>query len=212
LPEIYTICRESWALHCPNYEIKFWNENNVDILNDDYLFGTFDEKDYSAMSDYFRLKIVYELGGIYLDIDVELLKPLDSLLKHKAFFSLENDGYINTGSGFGAEVHNPLVKTMMEAYVYKKPWKHITCPVIDTSTFTKNGYKSSDDVHDFLDATIYPTEYFSPFHWSTKNGAITSNTYAIHHYSATWVKPIPKLTKLKVRIRKFLDLLHLYKN
>jgi len=209
MPEIHTICRESWTLYCPDYEIKFWNDDNVDILNDNYLSKTFDEKAYSAMADYFRLKVIHEFGGIYLDIDVELLNPLDALLSHKAFFSLENDGYINTGSGFGAEAHNSLVELMMKAYVYQRPWKHVPCPVIDTNTFTQNGYIATSDVHDFLGATVYPTEYFSPFHWSTKSGTITANTIAIHHYSATWVKPIPKLTKLKIKIRKILVWLHL---
>ena len=40
-------------------------------------------------SDLFRLIIVYLKGGFYLDIDIDICKPLDDLLKFQAVFSIE---------------------------------------------------------------------------------------------------------------------------
>ena len=45
-------CIKSWKKYCPDYEMIF-----------------------VFLSDYARLKIVYEQGGIYLDLDVEIIKP-----------------------------------------------------------------------------------------------------------------------------------------
>ena len=60
-------------------------------------------KAWAFVSDYARLKIIYDYGGIYLDTDVELIKNLDEVLKYKAFFAQQQSGEINTGLGFGAE-------------------------------------------------------------------------------------------------------------
>lgn len=40
------------------------------------------------MSDYLRLLIVYKEGGIYFDVDVEVVRPIDELLENQAFLDL----------------------------------------------------------------------------------------------------------------------------
>lgn len=62
------------------------------------------------MADYARLKILYEQGGIYMDTDVELLRPLDDLLAYPAFFGFQHNNEVATGLGFGAEARSPVVK------------------------------------------------------------------------------------------------------
>ena len=55
------------------------------------------------VTDYVRLQVIYDHGGIYLDTDVELPKLLDEWLRHRAFLGCEGADYVNTGLGFGAE-------------------------------------------------------------------------------------------------------------
>ena len=64
-------------------------------------------------------KLVY--GGIYFDTDVELLKNLDGLLHHEAFYGFENNSHVNTGQGFGSETHHPTVKAMLGEYQQLQP-------------------------------------------------------------------------------------------
>ena len=54
-------------------------------------------KKWAFVTDYVRLRVVYEYGGIYFDTDVELVKKIDFLLKYSAFFGFENKKYISTG-------------------------------------------------------------------------------------------------------------------
>lgn len=68
------------------------------------------------MADYARLKILYEQGGIYMDTDVELLRPLDDLLAYPAFFGFQHNNEVATGLGFGAEAHSPVVKALLDDY------------------------------------------------------------------------------------------------
>ena len=77
-------CIESWKKYCPDYKIIEWNEQNFEISQNRYAQQAYEAKKYAFVSDYVRLAVLYEYGGIYLDTDVELVRPLDELLEHKA--------------------------------------------------------------------------------------------------------------------------------
>ena len=83
-------CMESWEKYCPDYKIIEWNEQNFDISKNRYVQQAYEAKKYAFVSDYARLAVVYEHGGIYLDTDVELVRPLDELLEHKGFIGMEH--------------------------------------------------------------------------------------------------------------------------
>ena len=89
--------------YCPDFEIIEWNEDNIDVYQNPYTTYTYDNKRFAFLSDYLRLLIVYKEGGIYFDVDVEVVRPIDELLENQAFFGFETKDYINTGLGFGAE-------------------------------------------------------------------------------------------------------------
>lgn len=103
LPELAVRCIESWKKYCPDYEIIEWNEDNYDINKISYVKEAYQARKWAFVTDYVRLDVVNQYGGIYLDTDVELLKSLDPLLKYKSFFGMEEGKFIATGLGFGAE-------------------------------------------------------------------------------------------------------------
>ena len=74
------------------------------------------EKKWAFLTDYIRLKVVYEHGGIYLDTDVELIKSIDDLRRKGPYLGIENTGQAATGLGFAAEAGNLLIKENMEYY------------------------------------------------------------------------------------------------
>jgi mannosyltransferase OCH1-like enzyme len=165
LPDIFLKCKKSWETHCPDFQLIFWNDYNVNISEDVYLLETYKSSEFAMMSDYFRLKIIYELGGVYLDIDVEILKSFNDLLEHEAFFSLDNDFNVNPGNGFGASKGNLLIKFLLDSYKLEKPLKYIPSPTKDTLTLKSIGYEPHNRIHVYRGAVIYPCEYFSPYDW-----------------------------------------------
>ena len=82
-------CIESWKRFCPDYEIKEWNEDNFDVECIPFVKAAYDAKKWAFVSDYARLRIIWEKGGIYLDTDVELLKSLDDLLVLDAYMGFQ---------------------------------------------------------------------------------------------------------------------------
>ena len=80
LPDEAKRCIDSWKKYCPDYKIIEWNESNYDVNSNEYMKAAYNEKKWAFVSDYARVDVVYRYGGIYMDTDVELIKPLDKFL------------------------------------------------------------------------------------------------------------------------------------
>lgn len=210
LPEDAKKFINSWKKYCPDYEIIEWNESNFNININNYVKEAYHAKKWAFVSDYARLFIIYNYGGIYLDTDVELIKSIDIFLKYSAFFALESSEYINTGLGFGAIKKNKYIKKMLDEYnnihfrIDNEKYDLTSCPVRNTKSvqniFDKMVDKSKFEVID--DIAFFPKDYFCPIDFDTGNLNLTDNTYAIHHFSCSWFS---ELEKRKVKIyRKFI--------
>ena len=89
MPKVEKNYIEGWKKICPDYKIMCWNETNVNLQENLYVSQAYKSKKYAFVSDYFRIKALYEYGGIYLDTDVELLKSFDDLLFLNGFTGFE---------------------------------------------------------------------------------------------------------------------------
>ena len=206
LPVLAQKCINSWKKYCPDYEIKEWNETNFDVLGCDFTKEAFEAKKWAFLSDYARLSIIFQEGGIYLDTDVELLKSLDFILKHKCFFAEETTGFVNTGLGFGAEKGNSIIKKLLQEYEGKHfllpdgTFDLTPCPKKNTRPLFQYGYHfSGETIWKGENIVIYPPEYFCPMDCDTRKLEVTENTISIHHFEASWHT---KLDKLIERIEK----------
>ena len=117
LPRSVKKCIASWRKFCPDYQIIEWNESNFDVNSHPFIKSAYDNKAWAFVSDYARLKIVYDNGGIYFDTDVELLKNIDHLLENNFYIGVQQSGLLcTTGLGFGAERENDYVCSMLKKY------------------------------------------------------------------------------------------------
>lgn len=115
-PEIIEKCIASWKEHCPDWEIREWNESNYDVNAHPYTKEAYEAKKWAFVSDLARLEIVYNCGGVYMDTDVELLSTLGFTEECDAFFAFETNLNINSGLGFGAVIGHPSVMEMISYY------------------------------------------------------------------------------------------------
>ena len=82
-PKLINKCLETWKRYLKDYEIMEWNEENFNIDICSFTKEAYEDKKWAFVSDYCRLWVLYNYGGIYLDTDIEILKPLDDLLDNK---------------------------------------------------------------------------------------------------------------------------------
>lgn len=196
-------CMASWKKYCPDYEIKEWNESNFDVNCIAFVKEAYEARKWAFVTDYARLKIIYENGGIYLDTDVELVKNLDSLLSLNAYVGMQSADYINTGLGFGAEKGSKMIFDIMNDYDSKhfisEKQNELTCPILNTAVFVKHGFISSGKLQIINGVTVLPVDYLNPMDSETYKMNKTANTYSIHHYSASWKKGNFKIKQFVVK-------------
>ena len=194
-PREYVECIESWKRACPDYEIIEWNKSNYNVEKNNYIKQAYHKRAWAFVSDYARLDLVYNFGGIYLDMDVEVLKPLDRLLKHNAFFSFDGE-WVDLGSGFGAKRNLPFIKELMsnyeeveflrdgEAYSSRKV---ITQPRLLDGTFRKIGYRHEPRTQIIDDMLFLSPDFVNvvsdPLH---DKRYLRGNEYAVHWHHAGW--------------------------
>ena len=117
------------------------------------------------------------------------MRSFDDLLDNPAFFGFENDRFVNTGEGFGAEPHNPAVRQMLEEYDQLLDGQHgtIGCPRLNTDALLKLGLELNGEKQKLNDAVIFPEDYFNPRSSVTGELRKTEDTHSIHWYSASWM-------------------------
>ncbi len=183
----------SWEEYCSDYEIVRWDESNFDVRSHPFCKAAYEAKAWAFVSDYARLKIVYDCGGIYLDTDVEVLRSLDDLLESQCYIGVQQGGRLcTTGLGFGSVKAGPVVREMLLQYENLTfEWgvaKELACPALNDRVIRAHGYKGDGtggiEVLDWV--TVYPCRYFDPIAPGDSQNLLCDETYSIHHYGNSW--------------------------
>ncbi len=205
LPTDVKKCIETWKKYCPDYEIKRWDEANFDVKCHPFIKAAYEAKAWAFVSDYARLKVVFDNGGIYLDTDVELLKKPDFLLENKCYIGIQQpETLCNTGLGFGAEKHNSVVQSMMECYdkiqFSSQEKNSFSCPWLNDKVIRSYGKVSKEDVTYLDEVTVYPSRFFDPLSTGNTKNLLCDETVSIHHYAATWTSKSSRLKRKLIRL------------
>lgn len=200
LPRDVQICIASWKQYCPDYEICQWNETNFDVTAHPFVKAAYEAKAWAFVSDYARLQVVYDHGGIYLDTDVELKKSLDGVLHNSCYVALQQVGHwVATGLGFGAEKGSEAVLAMMKAYDEETfdtdRREQVACPILNTRALAPFGVTDTEQVQQLPLVTVYPPRFFDPVSPGDAKNLLCEDTVSVHHYSATWQTPKQRLKR-----------------
>ena len=185
-------CIESWKKFCPNFEIVCWDEKNSPLEDNAYVEQAYALGKWAFVSDYVRLKALWEQGGIYLDTDVELTKGMEDLLGQQAFCGFESDEKIATCL-IASRPKHALIGELLEEYgkasfVKKDGSPDLTTNVERITKFLKGkGLVCDGAMQNVADLTIYPVDWFSPKSLTTGKLVRTKNTRAIHHFQSSWM-------------------------
>jgi hypothetical protein len=193
LPRLAKKCIASWERLCPDFEIRRWDESNFDVRQVPFIASAYSASAWAFVSDWARLKIVYDEGGVYLDTDVKLLKPLDSLLDSSCYIGVQQAGRLcNTGLGFGAIKASPVVRALLAEYdgIDYRP-EHavdIACPHLNDRVIRAFGYMGNGmgDVARLPEITVYPCRYFDPIAPGDSEDLMGVDTISVHCYAYSW--------------------------
>ena len=128
----------------------------------DYVREAYEAKKWAFVSDYARFWILYHKGGIYFDTDVEIIKPLNEILKQGAFLGCETRYTVAPGLGMAANPGLGIYKEMLD--FYEKRHFRTQNGAIDTTTIVtyttqilvQHGWKPDREIQTVEGITIYP--------------------------------------------------------
>jgi hypothetical protein len=201
IPVDYQKHTESWKIKLSDYQFILWDTKRFDINQTVWTRQAFDTGMYAYASDYIRFFAVYNHGGIYLDMDMEIKKPFDGLLNSELMIAYENHISENLEAGcFGAAKGHEYIKKCMEYYenndfIDKAKMKQVMGmpksergdyidPLI-SPVVMKNAFEQFKD----KGYNVYPWEYFTAKNVLTGVIKRTINTYTVHHFATQYHSP-----------------------
>ena len=202
---------KSWENTLKDYKFIKWDLKRFDISSSIWTKEAFENKKYAFAADYIRMYALYTMGGIYLDMDVEVLKSFDNLLDLNYFICYENSKTeMPEVATLGAQKGCSWIKSILNYYNNRHFIKRdgsydmIALPKVVKKVLIEQGmtfYKINSPLISFhveaCDKTllVLPCDYFSPKSYSSGKISITNNTYSIHHFSGSWLPVEQRLEK-----------------
>ena len=192
MPELALNCIRSWKDYLPEYDYMLWNEDSFDVNSNNFVKEAYYQKKYAFVTDFVRLYALYHFGGIYMDTDVEVLRPLDGFLRFPAFSGFEIDEAIPTGI-MGAEKGSSWVKRELAyydnqsfilsngAFNMKPNVQIITEHAKELGFVPNNQFQIING-----ELAIFPKDYFCPKSYIDGKIYLTENTFTIHHFAGSW--------------------------
>ncbi|HJE45716.1 glycosyltransferase family 32 protein [Levilactobacillus namurensis] len=214
---------DSWKKYCPDYKIIEWNESNYDVNANEFVRYAYSQKKYAFVSDFARLDIIHRFGGVYVDVDVEFLKSLDSILDNGPFFAAEEIDRINTGLIFASSKGDAVLGRLLDIYdrmgkaEARRSLEYSNTVEIVTQFFRDMGFKFNGKRQVIANHIIYETAIFCPQQFGeVKVSRNLSKAYTIHHYNSSWnstekfsINRQYRHARVARRIKKYLGM-HIY--
>lgn len=185
-PPIIIDCINSWKKHMPTWEIIEWNEHNFDLSQNSFAQEAFDKKRYAFVTDYCRLKLLYDHGGLYMDSDMLVVKPLDRFLESHAFTGHETSSLTVTAIMGSVKGHN-WIKLLLDYYT-NRAYNEQTNTNIITQLSRPLIVRENEYGFRFLedDVVIYPIHTFCSYNHQKLEIIPHEDAYAYHLFAGSW--------------------------
>lgn len=138
-----------------------------------------------------RLEVLLNGGGIYLDSDVEVYRPLDPLRSLRGFAAWE-DGVTVPDAVLGAEPDHPAVRECLRLAIERLRSDNPDWREGNTAWATGPGVTTTvlPGRDDWL---LLPPGSFYPYHWSERKRRLEDHAtaqpwaFAAHHWHGSWL-------------------------
>ena len=189
LPTKFEKYLESWSKVMPDYEIKHISLANV--KRGAFVDHAIEIGNFALAGHYARVEELYLNGGIYFDIDIEAVKPLDDLLNNRLVLGLEDNWVVNNAVIIAEKGHPFLLDCLkyMDGFDFNKPSIELeTGPRMFTEVAKKYGWTQNKFGTFKQGVKILKPKAFYPYRYDTfyMPECVTPDTYCVHHWANTW--------------------------
>lgn len=191
-PKLIEKCIASWKKYLPEWEIIEWNESNYNVNKNTYISEAYQQGKWAFVVDYARFDILNEQGGVFLDTDVELLRPIpEAFLEYEAFTGFETEETVNPGLIYASVSGQTILSEIVTTYDQKEFGNKIDGRLenivdIVTGVLKEQGLQGNNTFQIIEGVAVFPKEYFCCFNHEIQAFETTEHTVSIHHYYASW--------------------------
>jgi FkbM family methyltransferase len=166
----------------PNWEIKVWGDP-IPGQGCGFLLEKYWPKANSGaqLADLIRLDVLYRFGGVYVDSDLKLVKPLDDLVNRFEFFIASENGEHLTNALFGARKDSLVLRYLIDQLNSAEPDWTLPPHMTTGPQFFGKHLRWRKDI------TVLPRESFytyGPFFEGRKT--IHRHSYGEHLWDYSW--------------------------
>ena len=200
-------CLASWRKFAPDWEIREWDLENLVV--DDSCSCTKDEipsfvwkavemRKWAFVSDWVRFAVLKEHGGVYFDLDQELVKPISELPEGEWVASLRlPSGKVDLAPGaIALEKGSPVAQAMLDFYATAE-----FDPKLIVGEVMEDRFERFDRLKVLEPDVMCPLEV---------DGTLkaTEKTVGIHWFAFSWGSPYKKIVRWLCwhRFRPLVDL------
>lgn len=215
--EVELRCMKSWEKYFSKSEWEWveLNEHTFDVNAHPYSKECYEKKLYAFVADYARTYELYHRGGIYVDFDQLMLKPLSQDILNERFFigSAITRKYEKLKTQLvswglvGSVPHFNLVKELLEHfnYVDNPTPKHATFMLTTKRLIRKYAcinretLMSCNNVIRINNVAVYPFDYFTCSTYRHFDIEVTDRTYGIQLFAGTWLPQVKKRVEERIK-------------
>ena len=197
-PPIFKKCIQSIKEVLPDWECRIWTDADIPGLRLQNQEFYDEETCYGAKADILRYELLYRFGGVYLDVDFVLRKPLDVLHHAYEFYTsmMPGNSYDTIANGvIGCQQGHPIIKACVDGIKDHRHHDHIlhrTGPY-----YFQNIFYGVMKEHPYDRVVALPKSFFLPFDYEflslteEKAQQIKEETLAIHYWANSWGASMP---------------------
>ncbi|MFA0254816.1 glycosyltransferase family 32 protein [Vibrio breoganii] len=190
---------DGWNNLLTDYEIIEWNESNFDINECEFIANAYKNGKWAFVSDYVRLRVLNEYGGIYLDTDIEIINNFDDYLKYEGFLGFMYNCALGTAV-IGSKKGSKFTADLLQLYKSNKVKLDIPNNILVTEYFIgeHSAFHLNNEKQILGGILIEPKEIFEQPSFKKKHGI------SIHHYMNSWINTKEEVKSYKLFIKEII--------
>lgn len=216
VPKKLTGCQDTFRRFHPQWEYMLWTDEDLRTLiaeHYEWFLPYYDGYPHHIQRvDAARYFIMFHYGGVYADLDMQCMNPLDRLVETIGGVLLGHEG----------QVHKDGTQRVGNAILFSSPrhpfWQHVFAGLMEKyaqsdsvkigSTFTTTGPSFLHEIYTQhpQGVTVMPVTAFYPMPWHKPEEEITLATrkqypkaWTVHHWAGVW-RSAPRQTKVQWQI------------
>lgn len=180
LPQHLEDYRNSWQRHHPEWTSRIWTDQEVlEILEPEHRSFFHRLRTPAQRTHLARYAVLRKFGGVYVDFDVECIRPITSLVAAQNGFAAAEDDEVIGVAVLGCKPNDALMARCIDALL-ASTCDGYDCPAESGSVFFTGHYLTG------CAWKLLPWSTFYPIHWGDRETVPLNDAFAVHYWQGGW--------------------------